>query len=112
MKETEVKESKDKRRFERFKIKLNVKFIDLNKNKAGEAFTHDFCAEGIGLITQEELSPKTPVELWLYIRNHHDPLYLKGEVVWSKPIDFNTYRVGINLEQTELIGLSRIFRCT
>lgn len=110
MEEAKFKESNDVREFERFVIRLTVKFIDLDKNKGGTGYTHDISAKGIGLITRENLCHKTPMDLYLYMPDHHEPLSIKGEVVWSKPIDPNSWRIGINLDQTDLIGISRIFR--
>jgi len=82
----------------------------LKQNKEGEAQVQDISAKGIGLITKEELSPHTPLELWLEIPDKGEPLYSRGEVAWTKKLEPDKYRVGVNLEKADLMGLSRVLR--
>ena len=100
----------DRRIFARFPVNYPLKFIDLRANKEGEAKTQDISAKGIGLVTNEEFNPHTPLELWLDIPDRGEPLYTRGEVVWSKMLEPNKYRVGVELEKADLMGMSRIFR--
>jgi c-di-GMP-binding flagellar brake protein YcgR len=100
----------DRRIFERFAVSLGVRFLDLNSNQEGKAQTLDFSAKGIGIVTKERLTAQTPLELWLDIPDKGEPLYTRGEVIWSKVEENNDYRVGINLEKADLMGLSRVLR--
>jgi hypothetical protein len=103
-------ESDDKRVFARFPIQLSMKFLDLLSNKEGQAQGLDISAKGIGFLANEELKPLTPVEMWLRVPDKGDPLYTRGEVVWSEMISPNQYRTGINLERADLMGISRVLR--
>jgi hypothetical protein len=109
---TEAKNNnyKDRRVFERFKTRLPVRFIDLKRNREGAAYTYDVSAKGLGLVSQVEVNPYTPMELWLDMPDKGEPLYTRGEVVWSTPITTNSWRVGINLERADLMGMSRALR--
>ncbi len=110
MAEVKYNNSKDRRVFERFDVRLPVKFIDLNQNREGTAYTHDVCAKGLCLVTSQQVIPFTPMELWLDMPDRGEPLYTRGEVVWSRPLPTGAYRVGINLERADLMGMSRVLR--
>jgi hypothetical protein len=101
---------KDKRVFERMPVNVSLKFIDLFANKEGLAQTQDVSAKGLGLVSNEKLSPYTPLEMWLQMPDKSDPFYTRGEVVWSKKVDPDKYRVGVSLEKAELMEMSRLLR--
>lgn len=100
----------DRRIFERFYAKIALRFLDLNSNREGKAQTVDISANGIGMVTSEELAPRTPLEIWLEIPDKAEPLYTRGEVAWVKQTQPDKYRVGVNLEGADLMGISRILR--
>ena len=100
----------DKRIFERLPAKLPVRFMGISANIDSNAFTQDISAKGIGLLCNLELTPRTPLEMWIKIPDKGEPLYTRGEVVWSRPQGANQYRAGINLERADLMGLSRVLR--
>lgn len=101
---------KDRRIFERFSVKLPVRFLGANSDKEKEAQTSDISAKGIGLVANEELLPNTVLEIWLHIPDKGQPLYARGKVVWSETISADDHRAGINLEKANLMGMSRILR--
>jgi c-di-GMP-binding flagellar brake protein YcgR len=100
----------DRRIFERFQVRLPTKYLDLNLNKEGQCQTHDISAKGVGLVTNAGLQPRTAVELWLHCPDEGEPLYTRAEVIWSNQVSPNEYRVGVNLEKANLMGLSRVLR--
>jgi len=103
-------EMQDRRIFARFPTEFPLSFLDLNRGKEGQAQTQDISAKGIGFLANEELSPHTPLEMWLDIPDKGEPLYARGEVVWSKSQGADEYRVGVNLERADLMGISRVLR--
>ncbi len=99
----------DRRVFARIDTRLPVRFLDPTSGREGNADTVDISANGLGLVTQENLPVRTPLEMWLDIPDHHEPLYTRGEVVWSCALaDTDQRRVGVRLEKAELMGLARI----
>lgn len=100
----------DKRVFERFSVNLPVRFLGSSANEEVRAQTQDISAKGIGLITRERLPVNSSVEMWLEIPDRGEPLYTRGEIVWSKSTGIEEYRSGINLEKADLLGLSRVLR--
>lgn len=98
----------DRRVFARIPARFPLRFLDPRSGRDGDADTVDFSANGVGFVTGESLPAKTPLEMWLNIPDKHDPLYTRGEVVWSEPLaDANQYRVGVQLEKAQLMGLAR-----
>lgn len=100
----------DRRIFARFPVNYPLRFIDLNTNSEGEARAENLSAKGLGVVTNKELNAQTPLEMWLKVPDSGEPLYARGEVVWSERLEPNKYRVGVELEKADLMGMSRIFR--
>ena len=100
----------DRRMFARFVIEFPMRFLNREENKEGEATTFDVSANGIGVVTSEELQPRNSLEMWFKMPDNSDLLYAKGEVVWSKTMDSNKYKAGIHLERPDLMGISRLLR--
>ncbi len=99
----------DRRVFERINTKMPVKFLDPSSGREGQADTIDISANGVGFITDKNLSVLTPLEMWLGIPDYREPLYTRGEVVWSEALpETGQQRVGVRLEKAELMGLARI----
>ena len=106
----EKEKFQDRRVFERFLTSLAVRFLDVNLNREGSARTKDICAKGVGLVTSEELPIHSALEIWLEIPDKGEPFYTRGETIWSQSQGLNEYRIGINLEKADLMGLSRVLR--
>ncbi|OQB12535.1 MAG: PilZ domain protein [Candidatus Omnitrophica bacterium ADurb.Bin205] len=100
----------DRRIFQRFNIRFPVKLLDLNSGQEVVAETSDISAKGIGVWSRDAIAQNTPLEAWLKIPDKGEPLYTRGNVVWSRPDSSGEYRLGIDLERADLMGLSRILR--
>ncbi len=100
----------DRRIFQRFEVNFPLSFLDVSHGREGAAQTIDVSAKGIGMTTENSLEPRTPLELWLRIPDHGEPLYTRGYVMWSRMVESRQYQVGVNLEKADLMGLSRVMR--
>jgi hypothetical protein len=100
----------DRRIFERFSAKLPLKYLSMGLGTEGEAETCDVSAKGVGLLAKKSLPLHTALELWLHIPDKGEPLYARGEVIWSRPAAEGGHRLGINLEKADLMGMSRVLR--
>ena len=99
----------DRRIFERINTKMPLRFLNPTNGREGTADTVDISANGLGLVTNENLSATAPLEMWLGIPDQHEPLYTRGEVAWSKTLpETGQQRVGVRLEKAELMGLARV----
>lgn len=103
-------EMKDRRIFERLKVRLPLKLFNLNENREVQAVTEDVSAKGVGCITGQELRPGTPLEMWLQLPDKGEPIYIRGAVAWSQPKDTSNYRAGINLEKAHFMQLAGVLR--
>lgn len=99
----------DHRIFERFRKEFSARFIGLD-GKEGVAQTFDVSAKGLGLCTSQELDSQANLEIWLDVPNSTDPLYTRGQVVWTRLAGATGYRSGIELERADLMGISRLLR--
>jgi len=98
----------DRRIFTRISVNFQLKFLDLETGKEGEAQTIDISANGVGFVTKDILRERTPIEMWLIIPDHHEPFYTQGEVVWSSSLgEDGLQRVGVHLEKEDFIGIAR-----
>jgi PilZ domain len=99
----------DHRIFERFRKEFSARFVGLD-GKEGVAQTFDVSAKGLGLSTNQGLESQSNLEIWLDVPNSTDPLYTRGQVVWSKLDGKDGYHTGIELERADLMGISRLLR--
>ncbi|MDO8489171.1 MAG: PilZ domain-containing protein [Candidatus Omnitrophota bacterium] len=100
----------DHRIFERFNKEFSARFIGLDGNER-QAQTFDVSAKGLGLATVNELETNASLEIWLNVPNSTEPLYTRGQVVWSKLSGAGVgYQSGIELERADLMGISRLLR--
>jgi hypothetical protein len=106
----QFEDSEDKRIFARFPVKLSMRFLDLLADREVQGQALDISAKGVGFVSATELKPLTPLELWLKVPDKGDPLYTRGEVVWSEMVGPNQFRTGVNLESADLMGISRVLR--
>lgn len=100
---------KDHRIFERFSRAFSARFIGLD-GKEGAAQTFDVSAKGLGLATSQPLDAQANLEIWLDVPNSTEPVYTRGQVVWTGMAESRGYRSGIELERADLMGISRLLR--
>lgn len=98
----------DRRIFERIPVRFPVDYLNLNSQQNSQAQTYDISADGLGLVTNEDLPACTPVDIRLHISDDQEPFSTKGRVAWSKIAEHNKYRAGIKLDKVELIEISRV----
>ncbi|MFA5320008.1 MAG: PilZ domain-containing protein [Candidatus Omnitrophota bacterium] len=100
----------DQRLFERIPVTLPVKYTDLDSCLSGEAVLSDISAYGLGMVTGVDLQLSTRLEIWLKVPDQGQPVYTRGKVVWSSIAGMNSHRMGVSLERTEFMSLSRLMR--
>lgn len=100
----------DRRTFQRFNVSFPAKLLDLTNGNEFLAETNNISAKGIGLTVKEPLPVNTPLEAWLDVPDKGGPLYARGLTVWSRQEGESGYRMGMDLERADLMGLSRILR--
>jgi hypothetical protein len=104
------RDMEDRRIFQRFSVERPLKFLDMDSGNEGQAMTLDISAKGVGLVSGSELKPRAALEMWLDVSDKQEPIYTRGEVVWSKRTESGNFTSGINLEKANLMDLSRLLR--
>lgn len=92
----------ERRAFPRFPVRILLRYLNLNEDGDAHAQTQNVSAKGICLVTNESLTAQTPLDIWLQMPDNGEQIYIRGKVIWSNMVEPNKYRVGINLENTEL----------
>lgn len=110
IKEKGGEKMEDHRIFQRFNLRVPVRLLDLNTGEEIPAETNDISAKGMGLRLKQAMKINSPLEAWVHFPDKGEPLYTRGITVWSKLSGADEYRVGVELEGADLMGLSRILR--
>lgn len=106
-----VRKFMDRRIFQRFPVNLTFQYAVANAHKKnGEAQTFDISANGVGFTSKCGFRTNAQLALLLTIPNEANPFYLRGNVVWSKIYGFRKYRTGIQIENTDLIGVAKLLQ--
>lgn len=100
----------DRRIFARFTAELSLQYANENSTKQIKAVTRDVCAKGIGIFTDEKLDPDSYITVALKMPDSGKEFSTRGRVIWSEQIEPNKYRVGIDLDKAELMGISIVLR--
>ncbi|MFA5114725.1 MAG: PilZ domain-containing protein [Candidatus Omnitrophota bacterium] len=106
----ETYSSSDKRLFQRVPLRISLRFLNTSTNKWNLVQTEDISARGIGMLTQREVDPETPLEMWLPIPERGETYYTRGKVAWSRRLEPDRYRVGVELNRVDLMGLAPFMR--
>ena len=104
---------KERRAFARFPVKILLRYFNLNlpphlTNGCGglpgeaRAQTQDISAKGLCLVTREALAADASLDIWLQMPDNGEQIYIEGKVVWFHLLEPDKYKVGVNLENTEL----------
>lgn len=103
-------EFKERRKFPRFPIAIALIYCILDSSKSNKAQTQDISVCGIGLITNEELLPNTPLDIYLNMPDNGEKIHVKGEVVWPSRKVLDNYRLGIRLKDSTLKPIPIVLR--
>ncbi|MCM8796902.1 MAG: PilZ domain-containing protein [Candidatus Omnitrophica bacterium] len=98
----------DRRIFERFPARFNLRYLDLFANREGTGWTNDISAKGLGVTLNYQVAKGAPVEIWVDIPGRPEPHYLRGEIVWCEKTDEQNCRAGVNLERANLMSMSTL----
>lgn len=103
--------SNNRRIFARIPIKLPLRFLEEGKTKKTQAQIINLSGNGIGFVSKRQLSPNTPVEIWVNIPSRNEPVYIAGKIVWSQNlvVHHQEWRSGVLLNNANPILLGQIY---
>jgi len=101
---------REKRKFVRFLIAIPLKYAKMGIDKLSAARTYDISAQGVGLITAEELPVNTPLNICLKVPDNGEEIALGAEVAWSRQLDDSSYRSGLRLKSAQIKPIPLVLR--
>ncbi|MFC1699239.1 PilZ domain-containing protein [Candidatus Omnitrophota bacterium] len=104
---TEEQKFNERRRYVRFGLNTKINYL-VRKEKAQPAATKkeastskNVSIEGVCFTSYQEMLTGTELDLEIFISNEEEPLLLRGQVKWSRPIGFKygkpAFEVGVQL---------------
>jgi hypothetical protein len=102
----------EKRKFVRFLVSIPLKYAKLSiaPLEMKTAATKDISAQGLGLITAEELPVNTPLRVSLTIPDNGEEIPLEAEVVWSRMSAEGLCSSGLAIKNTSLKPIPLVLR--
>jgi len=92
----------EKRSAYRFLVTNPLTYFQPSSRESIEAQSRDISTQGMGLFANEDLSPKTTLDIWINMPDSNEKIHIKAEVIWSNKVDSNKYRIGVCLRDSGL----------
>jgi len=100
----------EKRKVARFSISIPLQYAKFGVNKFVSSCTFDISANGLSLITSEELAPNAPLSICLKMPDNNQEIPLEVKVVWSKSVSPGQYMYGLRLINSALKPIELVLR--
>ena len=102
-------EPSDRRIFDRFPARFPAKFKDTRDDFGTKVSLQDASAGGVTFATTEHVYRNDSVALEVELPNSHDPLNLKGRVIWVKRMEAGMWEAGLEFYRPQLVSLWRLY---
>lgn len=76
----------DRRRLQRVKAELQVKYQIRGTRDKGYALLQDLSEEGVGLLFPQQLAARTGLDLEMIFSEGAEPLHATGEIIWQNGV--------------------------
>ena len=100
----------DRRLFERFAARFPARYKDAREDYGQNVVMRDASAQGVGLISTEQLFINDHVTLEVSLPDHENPLEIRGRVSRIKKITDGSWSVGIQFHNIHLVRTSRLYQ--
>jgi c-di-GMP-binding flagellar brake protein YcgR len=101
----------ERRVFKRFNVEISVRFLVVEDNTEGAGKIVDISAGGVGLVmTFEKIQMLSHLEMWLELPECKEPFHTSGQVVWLRQVKPGAYRVGVQFDKVDFMGMSKVLR--
>ncbi|MFA5436996.1 MAG: PilZ domain-containing protein [Candidatus Omnitrophota bacterium] len=100
----------EKRKFVRFLISIPLKYAKVGIKQIASVITRDISAEGMGLITTEEVPVNAPLSVCLTIPDNGEEIPLDAEVCWSRKDGQGKYHSGLKLKRSRIKPIPLVLR--
>lgn len=100
----------EKRKFARFLISIPLKYVKMSIRELTGIAVNDISAQGISLITSEELLINAPLNICLVIPDNGEEVALDAEVLWTKNNGSGYYRSGLIFKDNQIKPIPLVLR--
>ena len=100
----------DRRTFSRFPSRFPAKFKDTRDDFGRTVMLRDASAEGARIVSKERLFLHDSIALEVDLPDGHQPMLLRGEVVWLNKDESEYWDIGLKFHKIELLRLSRLYK--
>ena len=97
---------KERRASERLSVKSSVKFLCQGQEKQQKGEILDIGNDGLGIVSQKELTPNTTLEMWVKMPDCPNPFRVRGKVIRSAPMKDEKWFAGINFQRFAAAALA------
>ncbi|MCK5081721.1 MAG: PilZ domain-containing protein [Candidatus Omnitrophica bacterium] len=100
----------EQRTFERFPSRFPAKFKDTRSDFGTDVYLRDASAGGVKITTKERLYLNDNINLEVELPDDRGTMTLKGEVVWVKPKDAETWNAGVQFHKIDFMDMWRPYK--
>ncbi len=100
----------EKRDSIRFALTIPVQCLDFETKSMYLAEAHDISSAGLSLMIDRDLSIHSRLNIRFKMSDNEEEIYSKGEVVWSKRIYSNRWRIGLNFMEANFKPIPIVLR--
>ncbi len=100
----------EKRKGVRFLISIPLKYAKVGIKQLADAVTNDISAEGLGLITVEDIPVNTPLNVSLTMPDNGEVIPIDTEVLWSKSDVSGRCHIGLKFKNSRLKLIPLVLR--
>lgn len=99
----------ERRIFDRFPVDFAAELKAAGPARSNLAHCCDAGAQGLGVLTQNKLTPAAKLELRLGLPNGQAPFRGLASVIWSQKDKQGQWRSGLQFEHVDFMGIRRLF---
>ncbi|MCA9407747.1 MAG: PilZ domain-containing protein [Candidatus Omnitrophica bacterium] len=99
----------ERRFFERFSSRYPARIKDSREEFGARFHLREASAEGVRIRSTEKVFNNDSLTLEVKLPDGHDPMILKGHVVWTKNQDSKVWDIGLKFHKIRLMHLSRLY---
>jgi len=105
-----VVQSDDRRVYERFMARFPAKYKESRNDYGTDIFLRDISADGAKIATKQKVKLNDRLDLQVDLPDGHDPMDLKGTIVWTVNTGPRTWEAGLRFDKIALMKTQRIYQ--
>lgn len=102
--------TEDRRTFARMPAGLFVRYCPQFSLRHKTAQACDISAQGVGIVSSESIPVGRKVDIWIKMPTNNKEVPAKAKVAWFKRGRDNQFRIGLDLQEPNLMGIAIVMR--